>query len=379
MENLDKFNVIKGATVYNSTPGVTRNRAVKLLRDKYDFLTEAQKEDKIDRKFSPKSKNIAIDFDLEKYDADTINAMIAELGTVWLKLSEKSGTDLYGVEMKAKTDYYEEVETGLFVASYNSYPYIDGYNIEILAQYDKNANKGITLYSSVGWLDDKKDKETDKNIYQQGKTWLWSFVNFVRYAVKAIRDEIAAVKKETDKITDLRGDVRSLEGKTVGVSGGYAKTTRFHAERRFSNAWAGEYYTELIPEGLLSFIKDEEFDEFLPALSVLFQSDRSRKTYSAGLLIDTIHQTGWTLDKTGSGIIFDTATAGDVVTANGGYSSFADLFKSYAPAASLTQKGAVKMAGKVDALAGDATLVQAVERLNTLIAQLKSAGIMSKN
>ena len=49
------------------------------------------------------------------------------------------------------------------------------------------------------------------------------------------------------------------------------------------------------------------------------------------------------------------------------------------PAASLTEKGAVKMAGKVDALADGATLVQAVERLNTLIAQLKSAGIMSKN
>lgn len=49
------------------------------------------------------------------------------------------------------------------------------------------------------------------------------------------------------------------------------------------------------------------------------------------------------------------------------------------PAATTTKKGAVKMAGKVDALAGDATLVQAVERLNTLIAQLKSAGIMSEN
>lgn len=50
MENLNKFSVIKGATVYNSTPGVTRNRAVKLLRDKYDFLTEAQKKSKIDEK-----------------------------------------------------------------------------------------------------------------------------------------------------------------------------------------------------------------------------------------------------------------------------------------------------------------------------------------
>lgn len=375
MENLDKFSVIKGATVYNSTPGVTHDRAVKLLRDKYDFLTEAQKEDKIDRKLSPLSNIIAIDFDLGSYDADTINAMIAELGTVWLKLSGNSGTNLYGVEMKAKTGYYEEVETGLFVASYDSYPYIDGYNIEILAQYDKKTNKGITIYSSVGWLDDKKDKETDKNIYQQGKTWFWSFVNFVRYAVKAIRDEIAAVKKEMDKITELRGDVRRIEEKTVGVYGGYAETTGFHAESRFSNAWTGDYYTELRPEGLLAYIKGLR----PAALRAFLDVNKTKKTYSAGLFIDTKNQTGYTLNKTASGIIFDTATAGDIVTANGGYSSFASLFNSYAPAASLTEKGAVKMAGKVDALADGATLVQAVERLNTLIAQLKSAGLMSEN
>ena len=49
------------------------------------------------------------------------------------------------------------------------------------------------------------------------------------------------------------------------------------------------------------------------------------------------------------------------------------------PAATTTEFGVVKMAGKVDALAGNATLAQAVERLNTLIAQLKSAGIMSEN
>ena len=375
MENLDKFSVIKGATVYNSTPGVTRNRAVKLLRDKYDFLTEAQKKDKIDRKLSPLSNTIAIDFDLGKYDSDTINAMIAELGTVYLKLSEKSGTELYGVEMEAKTGYYETVKTGLFVAGYSSYPYIDGYNIEILAQYDEESDKGITLYSSVGWLDDEKDKETDKNIYQQGKTWLWTFVNFVRYAVKAIRDEIAAVKKDTGKITDLQEDVRSIEENTVGVKGGYAETTGYHAERRFSNVWAGDYYTELIPEGLFTMIKGLR----IPALSVIFDSNKSRKTYSAGLFIDTKNQTGYTLDKTASGIIFDTATAGDIVTANGGYSSFSGLFNDYAPAASPTKKGAVKMAGKVDALADNATLAQAVQRLNTLIANLKSAGIMSES
>lgn len=375
MENLNKFSVIEGATVYNSTPGVKRNRAVKLLRDKYEFLTEAQKKTKIDEKLPALEKTIAIDFDLEKYDTDTINSMIAELGTVWLKISEKSGTVLYSVEMKAKTGYYEEVKTGLFVAGYNSYPYIDGYNIEILAQYNKSNDEGITIYSSVGWLDDEKDKETNKNIYQQGKTWFWSFVNFVRYAVKAIRDEIAAVKKDTGKITSLQGEVSSLKDKTVGVNGGYASTTGYHAEARFSGAWIGTYYTDLNPEGMSSYIKGLQ----PAALKVFINADKAKKTYSAGLSIDTTHQTGYTIDKTASGIIFDTATAGDIVTANGGYSSFTSLFNSYAPAASLTEKGAVKMAGKVDALADDATLVQTVDRVNTLIAYLKSAGLMSEN
>lgn len=375
MENLNKFGVIKGATVYNSTPGVMRNRAVKLLRDKYDFLTEAQKKDKIDEKLSALSKIIAIDFDLEKYDADTINAMISELGTVWLKLSEKSGTELYGVEMKAKTGYYEEVKTGLFVAAYNSYPYIDGYNVEILAQYDKESDEGITIYSSVGWLDNDKDKETDKNIYQQGKTWFWSFVNFARYAVKAIRDEIAAVKKETDKITNLQKKVSSIEDKTVGVNGGYAEATGYHAESRFSRAWIGDYYTEIVPDGLKIFIKGND----RPALEVFFSLNKESKVFTARLGIDDKFQGDYTLNMESSGIVFSSATEGDIVKANGGYFTFDDLFKSFAPAASLTELGAVKMAGKVDALADDATLVQAVDRLNTLIAYLKSAGLMSEN
>ena len=81
--------------------------------------------------------------------------------------------------------------------------------------------------------------------------------------------------------------------------------------------------------------------------------------------------------KDQSGIQILGTDVSDVLMARGGYKSFEYLFNLYAPAASSTKKGAVKVAGKVDALAGDATLAQAVERLNTLIANLKSAGIMS--
>lgn len=66
-------------------------------------------------------------------------------------------------------------------------------------------------------------------------------------------------------------------------------------------------------------------------------------------------------------------------TVYAGFEQIYEMLQQGVPDATLTQKGAVKMAGKVDALADNATLVQAVERLNTLIAQLKSAGIMSEN
>lgn len=64
---------------------------------------------------------------------------------------------------------------------------------------------------------------------------------------------------------------------------------------------------------------------------------------------------------------------------NSDLDEFYEQLQQGVPAATLTEKGTVKMAGKVDALANSATLAQAVERLNTLIAQLKSAGIMSEN
>ena len=78
-----------------------------------------------------------------------------------------------------------------------------------------------------------------------------------------------------------------------------------------------------------------------------------------------------------SGVQIIGSDVSDILMARGGYKSFDYLFNLFAPVATTEKKGAVKKAGKVDALAGDATLVQAVECLNTLIAQLKSAGLMA--
>ena len=128
------------------------------------------------------------------------------------------------------------------------------YSLEILAVYINGSDKGTTLYTSIGWIDSRKDEEVAVETLQKGKPFFWSFVNWVKNYV-----------------------VISLN---------------------------------------------------------LFQS------YLGEIL---------------------------------------QMLEQGMPAATPTEKGAVKMAGKVDALADGATLAQAVERLNTLIAQLKSAGIMSEN
>ena len=128
------------------------------------------------------------------------------------------------------------------------------YSLEILAYNDLSPREGMTLYTSIGWIDPGKDEEVAVETLQKGKPFFWSFVNWVK--------------------NDVGNYLKVLESSLVGI-----------------------------------------------------------------------------LDQLDQGM----------------------------PAATTTEKGAVKMAGKVDALADSATLAQTVQRLNTLIAQLKSAGIMSKN
>ena len=184
-----------------------------------------------------------VDFELTKYDTETVKAAFDELEDLRGRCTDNEGNNVDFFDFRKEVD-----QLPVFIGEFNNYA--GYYSLEILAYNKLSRPNGMTLYSSIGWCDSRKDKEVAVETLQKGKPFFWSFVNWVK-----------------------------------------------------------------------SYIN-------------LFQS-----------LI---------------GQIFDQLEQG-------------------MPAASLTQKGAVKMAGKVDALAGDATLVQAVERLNTLIAQLKSAGIMSEN
>lgn len=249
MENANKFKVVKDITVLDCSTPYMFNQTKKYIADKYKGLGIADDAmlsrlwENVEVDYAILVFPIVVDFELTKYDTETVNAAFEELGVLRGEFTGNNGEENFS------SNFYKNVDRlPVFIGNGNNCA--GYYSLEILANYNSGSDKGTTLFTSIGWCDSRKDEEVAEETLQQGKPFLWSFVNWVKV------------------------------------------------------------YTGLIKYNLTVIIKKLE----------------------QGM-----------------------------------------------PAASLTQKGAVKMAGKVDALAENATLVQAVERLNTLIAQLKSAGIMSKN
>lgn len=249
MENANKFKVVKDITVLDCSTPYMFNQTKKYIADKYKGLGIADDAmlsrlwENVEVDYAILVYPIVVDFELTKYDTETVNAAFEELGVLRGEFTDNNGEENFS------SNFYTNVDRlPVFIGNGNNCA--GYYSLEILANYNSGSDKGTTLFTSIGWCDSRKDEEVAEETLQQGKPFLWSFVNWVKV------------------------------------------------------------YTGLFKYNLTAIIKKLE----------------------QGM-----------------------------------------------PAASLTQKGAVKMAGKVDALAENATLVQAVERLNTLIAQLKSAGIMSKN
>ena len=250
MENANKFKVVKDITVLDCSTPYMFEQTKKYIADKYKGLGIAD-----DAMLSKLWENVkvdyanllyptVVDFELIKYDIDTVKAAFREIGDLYGKVTDNSGEELGSVYFGKKADQFP-----VFIGSGNNQA--GYYSLEILA-------KGTTLYTSIGWIDSRKDEEVAVETLQKGKPFFWSFVNWVKN-------------------------------------------------------WVNNYF----PNSL------NKFNSIL----------------------------------------------GEII----------QLLQQGMPAATTEEKGAVKMAGKVDALADGATLVQAVERLNTLIAKLKSAGIMSKN
>lgn len=253
MENANKFKVVRDITVLDCSTPYMFEQTKKRIADKYKGLGIAD-----DAMLSKLWENVevdyanfvyptVVDFELIKYDTETVNAAFNELGTLYGKVTDNTGKVIGGITFSKKA-----VQLPVFIGNRNNYA--GYYSLEILANYNSGSDKGASLYTSIGWIDSRKDEEVAVETLQKGKPFFWSFVNWVKV--------------------------------------------------------------------------------FIGNALNLFESELSE---------------------------------------------FSQMLEQGMPAATTEEIGAVKMAGKVDALADNATLVQTVQRLNTLIAQLKSAGIMSEN
>ena len=253
MENANKFKVVRDITVLDCSSPYMFEKTKKYIANKYKgmgiaddaMLANLWENVKVD--FSRLRYPTVVDFELTKYDTETVNAAFEELGDLYGKCTDNNGEEFISIFFGKKADQLPVfIGEGGNLAGY--------YSLEILANYIDGSDKGTTLYTSIGWIDSRKDEEVAVETLQKGKPFFWSFVNWVKNYIG-----------------------KSLNG------------IQFYIEK----------ILQMLEQGV--------------------------------------------------------------------------------PAATTTEKGAVKMAGKVDALADGATLAQAVERLNALIAQLKSAGIMSEN
>ena len=257
MENANKFKVVRDITVLDCSTPYMFEQTKKRIADKYkglgiaDDAMLAKLWESVEVDYANFVYPTVVDFELTKYDTDTVKAAFNELGVLYEKVTYINGEVIGSIEFSKKAD-----QLPVFIGDVNNSA---GYcSLEILANYNSGSDEGTTLYSSIGWIDSRKDKEVAVETLQKGKPFFWSFVNWVKNWVK-------------NYVAYSLNELESALGEIV----------------------------QMLQQGM--------------------------------------------------------------------------------PAATTEEKGAVKMAGKVDALADNATLVQTVQRLNTLIAQLKSAGIMSEN
>ena len=354
MENANKFKVVRDITVLDCSTPYMFEKTKKRIADKYkglgiaDDAMLAKLWENVEVDYTQQIYPTVVDFELTNYDTETVNAAFEELGVLRVEITDNNG------DIISKRAFIKKVaQLPVFIGNVNNYA--GYYSLEILANYDSSFDKDTTLYTSIGWEDSRKDKEVAVETLQKGKPFFWSFVNWVKNYVGNYLNLFQSYLLEIFEKLE-QGIFRKLE-----VEAGSVNTVIVVDSNRRGSVLK------------FNFSKNEKDSAYF----ITYDENAIPKYKGTRLVFDPKASPYEGNDQSGVQIIG--AKGGDVLSATGGYSSFANLFNDYAPAASTTKKGAVKMARKVDALADGATLAQAVERLNTLIAQLKSAGIMSEN
>ena len=179
MENANKFKVVRDITVLDCSTPYMFEKTKKYIADKYkglgiaDDAMLAKLWENVEVDYTQQIYPTVVDFELTKYDTETVNAAFKEIGWLYGKCTDNNGNYAYSVLFDKKTD-----QLPVFIGgSANAAGY---YSLEILANYESGSDEGTTLYTSFGWCDSRKDEEVDVETLQKGKPFFWSFVNWVK-------------------------------------------------------------------------------------------------------------------------------------------------------------------------------------------------------
>ena len=179
MENANKFKVVRDINVLDCSTPYMFEKTKKYIANKYkglgiaDDAMLAKLWENVEVDYSQFIYPTVVDFELTKYDTETVNAAFEELDNLTGKCTDNNGDVINFIGFSKKVN-----QLPVFIGDDNNYA---GYfSLEILANYIDGSDKGTTLYTSIGWGDSRKDKEVAVETLQKGKPFFWSFVNWVK-------------------------------------------------------------------------------------------------------------------------------------------------------------------------------------------------------
>ena len=226
MENANKFKVVRDINVLDCSTPYMFEKTKKYIADKYkglgiaDDAMLAKLWENVEVDYTQQIYPTVVDFELTKYDTETVNAAFEELYQLTGKVTDNNG------EIIRKSAFIKKVDQlPVFIGNVNNFA--GYYSLEILANYIDSSDKGTTLYTSIGWGDSRKDKEVAVETLQKGKPFFWSFVNWMKnYIVIALNsfqfylEEISQMLEQgmPDATTTEKGAVK-MAGKVDALAG----------------------------------------------------------------------------------------------------------------------------------------------------------------
>lgn len=219
MENANKFKVVRDITVLDCSTPYMFEQTKKYISNKYKGLGIAD-----DAMLSKLWENVevdcslniyptVVDFELTKYDTDTIKAAFKELGELRGRSTDNNGENVSFFDFQKKV-----YQLPVFISSGNNQ--VGYYSLEILAYNISGSYEDTTLYTSIGWCDSRKDEEVAVETLQRGKPFFWSFINWVKvYIVKVLNELYYIVVKISEQLEQGMPDASLTEKGAVKMAG----------------------------------------------------------------------------------------------------------------------------------------------------------------